>query len=107
MSRLRPTYSPVWPGGELGPSWGHFDPLCRRRVSWAVAAPMRAAHPPCAGERSEPPSGPGLKTTEDERRSMTVRTYSPKPGDVQRQWHVIDANDVVLGRLAVQAATLL
>ena len=38
---------------------------------------------------------------------MTVRTYSPKPGDVQRQWHVIDANDVVLGRLAVQAATLL
>jgi len=36
-----------------------------------------------------------------------VRTYSPKPGDVQRQWHVIDANDVVLGRLAVQVATLL
>jgi len=36
-----------------------------------------------------------------------VRTYSPKPGDVQRQWHVIDANDVVLGRLASQAATLL
>src|SRR3990170_3398762 len=38
---------------------------------------------------------------------LTVRTYSPKPGDVQRQWHVIDATDVVLGRLAVQAATLL
>lgn len=36
-----------------------------------------------------------------------MRTYSPKPGDVQRQWHVIDANDVVLGRLASQAATLL
>jgi len=36
-----------------------------------------------------------------------VRTYSPKPGDVQRQWHVIDADDVVLGRLAVQVATLL
>jgi large subunit ribosomal protein L13 len=36
-----------------------------------------------------------------------VRTYSPKPGDVQREWHVIDARDVVLGRLAVQAATLL
>ena len=38
---------------------------------------------------------------------MTVRTYSPKPGDVQRQWHVIDASDVVLGRLASQVATLL
>jgi large subunit ribosomal protein L13 len=36
-----------------------------------------------------------------------VRTYSPKAGDVQRQWHVIDANDVVLGRLATHAATLL
>jgi len=36
-----------------------------------------------------------------------VRTYSPKPGDVTREWHVIDATDVVLGRLAVQTATLL
>lgn len=36
-----------------------------------------------------------------------MRTYSPKPGDVQRQWHVIDATDVVLGRLAAQAANLL
>lgn len=36
-----------------------------------------------------------------------MRTYSPKPGDVERQWHVIDANDVVLGRLSSQTATLL
>ena len=36
-----------------------------------------------------------------------MRTYSPKASDVQRQWHVIDASDVVLGRLATQAATLL
>jgi large subunit ribosomal protein L13 len=36
-----------------------------------------------------------------------VRTYSPKPGEIERQWHVIDATDVVLGRLATQAATLL
>src|SRR5699024_7234322 len=36
-----------------------------------------------------------------------VPTYSPKPGDIQREWRVIDAEDVVLGRLAVQAATLL
>jgi len=36
-----------------------------------------------------------------------VRTYSPKPGDVQRQWLIIDAQDVVLGRLASQAANLL
>ena len=36
-----------------------------------------------------------------------MRTYSPKPADIQREWHVIDATDVVLGRLAVQAANLL
>jgi large subunit ribosomal protein L13 len=36
-----------------------------------------------------------------------VRTYSPKPGDIERRWHVIDAADVVLGRLASQVATLL
>ncbi len=36
-----------------------------------------------------------------------MRTYSPKPADIQREWLVIDAADVVLGRLAVQAAILL
>jgi large subunit ribosomal protein L13 len=36
-----------------------------------------------------------------------VSTYSPKPGDVTKAWHLIDATDVVLGRLAVQTATLL
>ena len=34
-------------------------------------------------------------------------TYSPKPGEITRAWHVIDATDVVLGRLATHAATLL
>ena len=34
-------------------------------------------------------------------------TYSPKPGEIERRWHVIDAADVVLGRLATHAATLL
>jgi large subunit ribosomal protein L13 len=38
---------------------------------------------------------------------MTVRTFSPKARDIQRQWHVIDATDVVLGRLASQTAVLL
>jgi large subunit ribosomal protein L13 len=36
-----------------------------------------------------------------------VRTYTPKPGETQRQWYVIDATDVVLGRLASQTARLL
>ncbi|WP_019136363.1 50S ribosomal protein L13 [Cellulomonas massiliensis] len=36
-----------------------------------------------------------------------MRTYTPKPGEVERNWYVIDATDVVLGRLASQVATLL
>jgi large subunit ribosomal protein L13 len=36
-----------------------------------------------------------------------VRTFSPKATDIQRQWHVIDATDVVLGRLASHVAILL
>jgi len=41
------------------------------------------------------------------RRLTTVRTFSPKDSDITRQWHVIDATDVVLGRLASQVAILL
>ena len=36
-----------------------------------------------------------------------MRTFSPKAADIQRQWHVIDASDVVLGRLASHVAILL
>ncbi len=36
-----------------------------------------------------------------------MTTYSPKPGEVTRNWLVIDASDVVLGRLASTVATLL
>jgi large subunit ribosomal protein L13 len=36
-----------------------------------------------------------------------LRTYTPKPAEVTRTWHVIDATDVVLGRLASQTAVLL
>jgi len=36
-----------------------------------------------------------------------MRTYSPKAGDNTPVWHVIDATDVVLGRLATHTASLL
>jgi len=36
-----------------------------------------------------------------------VSTYSPKPGEITRNWLVIDAENVVLGRLAVTVANLL
>lgn len=36
-----------------------------------------------------------------------MRTYSPKAGEIIRTWHVIDATDIVLGRLASHTAALL
>jgi large subunit ribosomal protein L13 len=36
-----------------------------------------------------------------------VRTYSPKASELSHEWFVIDATDVVLGRLATHAAALL
>ena len=36
-----------------------------------------------------------------------MRTFSPTPGDIQRAWHLIDAEGLVLGRLATEAARLL
>ena len=36
-----------------------------------------------------------------------MRTYSPKAHELQNDWLVIDATDVVLGRLAATAAALL
>ena len=36
-----------------------------------------------------------------------MRTYSPKASEIQRSWFVIDAEGMVLGRLATEAARLL
>lgn len=37
----------------------------------------------------------------------TAKTYSTRPVDVESRWHVFDATDVVLGRLATEVSTLL
>lgn len=36
-----------------------------------------------------------------------MRTYSPKAGDITRSWHLVDADGLVLGRLATEVARLL
>ena len=36
-----------------------------------------------------------------------MKTYSTKASDIKREWHVIDASDKILGRLASQVASLL
>ncbi|MGH9171353.1 MAG: 50S ribosomal protein L13 [Acidimicrobiales bacterium] len=36
-----------------------------------------------------------------------MRTYSTKPSEIERVWYVVDAEDVVLGRLATEVARIL
>ena len=36
-----------------------------------------------------------------------MKTYSAKPADIKREWHMIDAADKTLGRLSTQIARLL
>jgi large subunit ribosomal protein L13 len=36
-----------------------------------------------------------------------VRTYSPKPADVTRAWWIVDADGLVLGRMATEVAAVL
>lgn len=36
-----------------------------------------------------------------------MKTYSAKPGEVERSWYVVDAKDQTLGRLATRVATVL
>jgi large subunit ribosomal protein L13 len=36
-----------------------------------------------------------------------VRTFSPKPSDITRAWHVVDADGLVLGRLSTEVAAIL
>ena len=36
-----------------------------------------------------------------------MRTYSPKASEITRKWYVIDAEDLVLGRLSTEAARIL
>ncbi|HWR02087.1 MAG TPA: 50S ribosomal protein L13 [Chlorobaculum sp.] len=40
-------------------------------------------------------------------KTLSFKTYSAKPTEVEKVWYVIDAENQVLGRLAVQIATVL
>ncbi len=36
-----------------------------------------------------------------------MSTYMPKPGEIKGEWHVVDATDQVLGRVAAEVAVIL
>src|SRR5690606_2977640 len=71
------------------------------------SATFRALHRRVRGRRPRTLTGAGFTNTSTESGPIVTRTFSPKPADIQRDWVVIDATDVVLGRLASHAAALL
>src|SRR5216683_8429241 len=75
---------------------------CAFRTRVRAARCARGASPGGLTSRCRPE-----KITIHTRRLRTVRTFSPKDSDITRQWHVVDASDVVLGRLASHVAVLL
>jgi large subunit ribosomal protein L13 len=42
-----------------------------------------------------------------ETKELRVRTYTPKASEITREWHVVDAEGLVLGRMATEVARLL
>jgi large subunit ribosomal protein L13 len=36
-----------------------------------------------------------------------MKTYTPKASEIQREWHVVDAEGIILGRLATEVARVL
>ena len=36
-----------------------------------------------------------------------MSTYTPKPGEIKPEWHIVDATNLVLGRLAAKVAMIL
>jgi large subunit ribosomal protein L13 len=53
------------------------------------------------------PAPAGVPTPSFTEEGIPVRTFSPKPADITRAWHIVDADGLVLGRLATEVASVL
>ena len=91
---------------SVGPQW-----LSRFALDWFRSAGPRNIDICCFAAR--PAQGVTCEVAapivNDRTKGTTVRTFTPNQESAQadRAWHVIDASDIVLGRLASQSATLL
>ncbi len=52
-------------------------------------------------------SGPDSGAYRSQRKIEAMKTYSMKPAEVQKKWLVVDADGVVLGRMAAEIAKIL
>jgi large subunit ribosomal protein L13 len=83
----------------------------RRPVAGRLARPARAPYPGTSAHgtseslsASLPECAPCISR---QRKIDPLRTFSPKVTDIQRAWYVVDADGLVLGRLASEVARIL
>ena len=58
-------------------------------------------------EDLSPPTGCVAPRIIRQRKTVPLRTFSPKVSEIKRAWHVVDADGLVLGRLATEVARIL
>src|SRR3954471_23793694 len=74
-------------------------------VSWRGYLKRLSQNHLVAVNRSEPNSnhrGPALTYVQ-----LHMKTYSATPRDIQPQWYIVDAEGMVLGRLATEVARII
>lgn len=97
--------------GEPSGPHSHFDLRGCPSVSCSVGVRVRRGLGSMSVAETNPTrvrlTGTRITGIHPREKESAVPTYAPKAGDTTRSWYVIDATDVVLGRLAVAAANLL
>ena len=105
------------PPGRAAPSRRRPRACAWSRWTTGRGLPPLLRRPILVGRPAGPPAGPepgpgthvrgnGSLTTR-KRKIGLVRTFSPKVTEIQRTWYVVDADGLVLGRLASSVAAIL
>ena len=92
-----------YPADRGLPGRAHWSNVVGRRVG--PAGRERWSPAPAAPTPEGPPRGAQTPGTTEQ--GTPLRTFSPKPDDITRAWHIVDADGLVLGRLATEVASIL
>lgn len=76
-------------------------------IAIGLATGRRIAYAALPRREPFPQTLPGIFNVSEEQPMTMNKTYSPKPGDIEHGWYVVDATDLPLGRLASEVATRL
>src|SRR5580692_8619503 len=78
-----------------------------RRLAHLVPGPYPGTSARGTSGGLSPPSGVRALRTIWHRKTVPLRTFSPKVSEIKRAWYVVDADGLVLGRLASEVARIL